>query len=109
MQLRALTLCLATAASALPLASVKSYAVNADVVRSIDGSLTSIVIAQRVEGDSPIGMAKRGSQADASMDIARRVDMSDPSIDIAKHGSDADAYIDIARRANQTKPSVDIV
>jgi hypothetical protein len=69
---------LAIAALALPLASIKSYIVNADVFKSTDRSLTSIIIARRVDkGDLPIGIAKRESQIDASIDIAGRFDKSD--------------------------------
>ena len=96
--------------SALPFASVEFYALKAETVKSVGGSLAPIGITRRLDMSDPsVGISRRGSEADASIDIVRRLDMSDPSVGISRRGSEADVSIDIARRAKQTKPSVDIV
>jgi hypothetical protein len=109
MQLRAIIISLAMAASALPLASVNSSAVNVDFAKRVDRVLNSIGIAKRVFQNEPsVDIAKRGSETNASIDIAKRINESESSVDIAKRGSETDASIDIAKRTKHTNTSVDI-
>jgi hypothetical protein len=97
------------AVSALPFASVEFYALKAETVKSVGGSLAPIGITRRLDMSDPsVDISRRGSEADASIDIARRLDMSDPSVGISRRGSEADASIDIARRLDMSDPSVGI-
>lgn len=67
MHLRTLTICSVVAVSALPFASVEFYALKAETVKSVGGSLAPIGITRRLDMSDPsVGISRRGSEADAS-------------------------------------------